>query len=155
MHRFRSIRRIHIAAVLAILLSWAFPFVVEFVQLVQNNHGADTVVQVTAIHGSESQTKICHHHLEGCPKTCFCPNTAHETEMASEPVEPEGRIYVPALVECSELAFDSVFHSSPVFLNEARFKLPMNQLQTGKLRPLSPQSPRPPFLDPVSKIPIA
>lgn len=60
-----------------------------------------TLVSESAITLSGQETKTCHHHPEGCPADCFCPNTSAGKASPDE-VSAPGALSGPTLTQCTE-----------------------------------------------------
>jgi hypothetical protein len=61
--------------------------------------------------------EVCHHHPQGCPKSCMCPKM-HMAMGHDAPSKAAGTLNEPTLVNCTEQGPQSTVQGFAVFIPE-------------------------------------
>lgn len=102
-----------------------------------------------------SELVICHHHLEGCPKDCFCPKIKPGGQDVEDHDHHHDAPYLkePSLVRCTEGQDQGLPPALLAFWSAAPSALPDLDGAGEYLLLSPPPSPRDPFLAPPYKVP--
>jgi hypothetical protein len=151
-----SIGYFRILMVWFILLVWAFQPATDIFRNLQDLISSPKPVQANSIQVDASSVKTCHHHPEGCPGDCFCPDMhGLEDSLPASESKSLGKLFEPSLVQCTEKGSGQISHSGEIFLPEFPTSFALLVMQAELVTSLGDNRPRPPHLDPALKVPIS